>query len=116
MTNPDVPDGLYMVVSGRSGTTLHLDPFALVITERADTAGLTLEQSEIVRLCRQPIPPAELSARLEVPLGAVTILLADLADQGYVSLRAAGMPAHQAPADDRQLLEKLRVGLINLSV
>ncbi|GAB3719546.1 DUF742 domain-containing protein [Nocardiopsis nanhaiensis] len=133
--DPDVPDGLYMVVGGRSGTTLRLDPFALVVTERADTAGLSLEQADIVRICDRPIAPAELSARLGIPLGAVTILLADLVDQGYISLRSAGAsagpptdrsgpepqsaPAQSAPAspaDDRQLLEKLRVGLINLAL
>lgn len=114
--DPDVPDGLFMVVGGRSGTTLRLDPFALVVTERADTTGLSLEQTDIVRICDRPIAPAELGARLGIPLGAVTILLADLADRGHVVFRSAdrSRPAHASPADDRQLLEKLRVGLINL--
>ncbi|WP_249188181.1 DUF742 domain-containing protein [Nocardiopsis sp. MG754419] len=118
--DPDVPDGLFMVVGGRSGTTLRLDPFALVVTERADTAGLSLEQADIVRICDRPIAPAELGARLGIPLGAVTILLADLVDRGHIVLRSAGgragrsTPAPASPANDRQLLEKLRVGLINL--
>lgn len=120
--DPDVPDGLFMVVGGRSGTTLRLDPFALVVTERADTSGLSLEQADIVRICDRPIAPAELGARLGIPLGAVTILLADLVDQGYIVIRSADRPAKRAasgfasPADDRRLLEKLRVGLINLPV
>ncbi|MBR8744055.1 MarR family transcriptional regulator [Nocardiopsis sp. MG754419] len=120
MMDPDVPDGLFMVVGGRSGTTLRLDPFALVVTERADTAGLSLEQADIVRICDRPIAPAELGARLGIPLGAVTILLADLVDRGHIVLRSAGgragrsTPAPASPANDRQLLEKLRVGLINL--
>ncbi|MYR32474.1 DUF742 domain-containing protein [Nocardiopsis alba] len=122
MIDPDVPDGLFMVVGGRSGTTLRLDPFALVVTERADTSGLSLEQADIVRICDRPIAPAELGARLGIPLGAVTILLADLIDQGYIAIRSADRPAKRAasgfasPADDRRLLEKLRVGLINLPV
>ncbi len=120
--DPDVPDGLFMVVGGRSGTTLRLDPFALVVTERADTTGLSLEQADIVRICDRPIAPVELGARLGIPLGAVTILLADLADRGHVVIRSAdesahrSAPAHASPADDRQLLEKLRVGLINLQI
>jgi hypothetical protein len=120
--DPDVPDSLFMVVGGRSGTTLRLDPFALVVTERADTTGLALEQADIVRICDRPIAPAELGARLGIPLGAVTILLADLADRGYVVIRSADGPADRStsaqasPADDSQLLEKLRVGLINLSL
>ncbi|WP_026117358.1 DUF742 domain-containing protein [Nocardiopsis alkaliphila] len=124
MIDPDVPDGLYMIVGGRSGTSLRLDPFTLVVTERSDTTGLTLEQADIVRLCERPITPAEISACLTIPLGAVTILLADLIDQGHVSLRSVGRPtrrsadpsAFSSPADDRQLLEKLRVGLINLAL
>lgn len=120
MMDPDVPDNLYMVVSGRSGTTLRPDPFSLVITERADTSELALEQADIVRICDRPISPAELGARLGIPLGAVTILLADLLDRGHITLRAAGalgpLETSVPPADDRRLLEKLRVGLINLSV
>lgn len=122
--DPDVPDGLYMVVGGRTGTSIRLDPFTLVVTERADTAGLPLEQADIVRLCDRPISPAELGACLSIPLGAVTILLADLIDQGHVGLRSAGAPeprsadplVPRSPAHDRQLLEKLRVGLINLAL
>ncbi|WP_017573467.1 DUF742 domain-containing protein [Nocardiopsis halotolerans] len=47
------------------------------------------EQQAIVRLCRRPISVAEISARLDIPLTVVRVLLGDLLAEGDVRTRAA---------------------------
>lgn len=46
------------------------------------------EHRAIIRLCRKPISVAEISARLDIPLTVVRVLLGDLLADGYVRTRA----------------------------
>ena len=46
------------------------------------------ERQEILDLCRRPISVAEVSARLDIPLTVVRVLLGDLIAQGDVRTRA----------------------------
>jgi len=74
-------------------------------------AGLTAEHAAIIRLCQYPLSVAELSARLNLPLGPVRILLGGLLDRGLL-LVCGSHPAGPAPSD--HVLKAVRNGLLSL--
>jgi len=82
----------YALIGGR---TRHAgEKFDLVATVRAthkeisDPAALSPEQVWALDLSRRATTVAELASELNLPLGVVQILLADLRDAGYVVIRA----------------------------
>lgn len=62
--------------------TPHSGPGA--VNERV--RGLTFEHARIVEICRQPTSIAEVAAKLGVPLGVATVLVADLVGQDRLSV------------------------------
>ena len=68
----------------------------------------TPETRRIVELCAEPMPLAELAARLLLPIGVVRVLVADLATS--VGSVTVGAPVHEAATDVR-LLERLLDGI-----
>lgn len=87
----------YAVTSGRtrpSGAVI--DMVALVSAlRRVSLADLAPEQEaklgpehrRLLDCCRRPVAVADLAADLDLPLGVVRILVADLREQGLVSVR-----------------------------
>ncbi len=82
----------YALIGGR---TRHAgEMFDLVATVRAthkeisDPAALSPEQMLALGLSRRATTVADLASELNLPLGVVRILLADLRDAGYVVIRA----------------------------
>ena len=82
----------YALIGGR---TRHAgEMFDLVATVRAthkeisDPAALSPEQMLALDLSRRATTVADLTSELNLPLGVVRILLADLRDAGYVVIRA----------------------------
>ena len=82
----------YALIGGR---TRHAgEMFDLVATVRAthkeisDPAALSPEQMLALDLSRRATTVADLASELNLPLGVVRILLADLRDAGYVVIRA----------------------------
>jgi hypothetical protein len=82
----------YALIGGR---TRHAgENFDLVATVRAthkeisDPAALSPEQVWALDLSRRSTTVADLASELNLPLGVVRILLADLRDAGYVVIRA----------------------------
>ena len=82
----------YALIGGR---TRHAgEMFDLVATVRAthkeisDPAALSPEQVLALDLSRRATTVADLASELNLPLGVVRILLADLRDAGYVVIRA----------------------------
>ncbi len=74
---------------------------------------LTPEGRKIVTLCRDLLSVAEISSRLEVPLGVAQVLIADLAVEGRVTLhRPHGNGSGDRP--DLALLERVLSGLRTL--
>ena len=75
--------------------------------ERSST--LTVEQRSIAALCRDILSIAEISARLDLPLGVIRVLVGDMADErpGH------GPPARPGAGDrpDLALLERVLYGL-----
>lgn len=64
-------------------------------------APLRFERRAIVRRCHQPCSLAEVASSLRLPLGVVTVLVADLLDEGLLD---------QAPSDELPIdvLERIR--------
>jgi hypothetical protein len=49
--------------------------------------GFGPEHAAILRLCHRPLSVAEVSAKLNLPVGTVRVLLGDLLEQGFIDLR-----------------------------
>jgi hypothetical protein len=82
----------YALIGGR---TRHSGAkFDLVATVRAtrkeitDPAALSPEQMWALSLSRRPTTVADLASELNLPLGVVRILLADLRDGGFIVIRS----------------------------
>ena len=79
-------------------------------TSLGESAGLSLnaEQQSIAMLCRDVLSVAEVSARLDIPLGVARVLVADMADEGLVIVHR---PASPGDRPDLALLERVLYGL-----
>ena len=64
----------------------------------------------IVALCAEPQSVAEVSARLDLPLGVVRVLVADLVSAGHLLPRTT-ISAHTSPDERRALIERTLSGL-----
>jgi hypothetical protein len=79
-------------------------------TESVDMILLEPEQIDVLRLCRQPVPVADLASDLDLPLGVVRILLSDMRERGLITIRAPG----RARLTDPQLLKDVADALRRL--
>jgi hypothetical protein len=70
---------------------------------------LTVEQRAIAALCRDILSIAEVSARLDLPLGVTRVLVGDMADSGLVLVHRPTVTAADRP--DLALLERVLYGL-----
>ncbi|HEX3212583.1 MAG TPA: DUF742 domain-containing protein [Actinomycetota bacterium] len=70
---------------------------------------LTVEQRAIAALCRDILSIAEISARLDLPLGVTRVLVGDMADGGLVMVHRPTQTAGERP--DLALLERVLYGL-----
>jgi hypothetical protein len=70
-----------------------------------------VERRAIVALCRDLLSIAEVSARLDLPLGVARILIGDMADQGFLILHR---PASVGDRPDLALLQRVLYGLNKL--
>jgi Protein of unknown function (DUF742) len=68
------------------------------------------EHRQILRLSQQPASVADLASDLDLPLGVVRILLADLRERGLIRIRQPGPAAHS----DLQTLQEVADGLRKL--
>jgi hypothetical protein len=58
-------------------------------------SNLGFERRSIVRLCRDVQSIAEISMRLQLPLGVTRALVGDLADEGLVTVYGSAQAADQ---------------------
>lgn len=104
----------YALTGGRTrpiGETFDL--LALVTTantQSVDTILLEPEQIDVMRLCRQPTPVADLASDLDLPLGVVRILLSDMRERGLITIR----PPARTRLTDPQLLKDVADALRRL--
>jgi hypothetical protein len=86
------------------------DLLALVYAARgvlADQADLEPEQVSILRRSQAPVSVADLAADLDLPLGVIKILVADLRERGLATVRG---PA-KATLTDAKILRDVAEGL-----
>jgi hypothetical protein len=104
----------YAVTGGRTRSSqLGLDLITLVVALRT-TAEVDLqpEYAKVLQMCQQPISVAEVSAKVDLPLQVVKVVLSDLITQGVVIFRSAINPAHEAPS--QQVLQAVLDGIRRL--
>jgi hypothetical protein len=105
----------YALTRGRTrpkGETIDL--IALVTAVRGaevDPVGLDPEHLALLQLCRLPASVADLAADLDLPLGVIQILLADLRARSLISVHHPTPPA-QLP--DQRILREVADGLRRL--
>jgi len=125
MAERDEPTGAlvrpYAVTRGRTRPTLEIAIEALIeTTVRGRTAGSRpgnnhgQEQQYIATLCDGRVQSlAEIAARLHLPLGVARVLIADMADDGLVSVHEpASLDDNEAVGTE--LLERVLSGLRRL--
>lgn len=101
------------------GRTRHsgeaFDLVATVIATRtriADAGGLGPEHFSVLQLARVPTTVVDIASDVDLPLGVVRILLADLRELGLVMIQApVSMKTHQV---DRETLREVLHGLRGL--
>jgi hypothetical protein len=101
----------YYMTGGRGRPTqVDLEIEALVsTTAMGDRAPkLTVEQRAILALCRDLLSVAEVSARLDLPLGVTRVLIGDMASAGLVILHR---PTNVGDRPDLALLQRVLYGL-----
>jgi Protein of unknown function (DUF742) len=100
----------YAMTGGRTTAHTELEIEALVSTTSAGERSpkLTVEQRAIAALCRDILSIAEISARLDLPLGVTRVLVGDMADEGMVMVHR---PTHAGDRPDLALLERVLYGL-----
>lgn len=75
-------------------------------------AGLSREQRSIAELCQEIVSVAEISARLDLPLGVTRVIVGDMALEGLLWLYR---PQNTVAHSDLALLERVLQGLKNFS-
>ncbi len=104
---------LYAVTQGRTrpAGAARLDLISVVVTtnqEPPDSFRCGPEHSRILDLCRRPTTVADLACDIDLPLGIVRVLLADLMHQDLIKVEG---PPPQTIITDERLLRKVLDGL-----
>jgi hypothetical protein len=75
----------------------------------ADRLRLEPEHLRLLARCRRPVTVVELTAELDLPIGVVRVLLADLTDRGLARVRTPASSGHaRDEAVLRMVLDELR--------
>lgn len=104
----------YTLTSGRTDTTVHLPLEAPVHTlERTSTRyrwPANDIRGRIIRLCLQDPSVAEISARLDIPLGVARVLVGDLVTAGYLEVQTT-LTERSTQDERRELIGRTIRGL-----
>lgn len=103
----------YAVTNGRTRADRYdLDLITLVIAVDPHTHARLVapEHARVLHECAQPSSVAEVSARLDLPLGVAKILISDLIERSYMVFRSSWRPA----APDLDMMRKVLDGIRNL--
>lgn len=103
----------FFLAGGRARPTRHdLELISLVVaTTRDARTELGPEHAEIVRLCQQPQSVAEVSAKIDLPIVVVKVMLSDLIERGYLVFRS---PPTTTDIPSPQLLQAVLDGIRRL--
>jgi hypothetical protein len=84
-----------------------LDMVRAVHGATRELSRLAPEQAELLQRCQMPAPLAELAAGLDLPVGVIRVLVADLRERGLVTLHRA----QPAGLNDLKILQEVVDGL-----
>jgi hypothetical protein len=102
----------YTLTGGRARTTARLDLVTYVVATRATrdrNRFLTPEQRRILKEARQPTSVAEMASHLDLALGVVRVMLADLLAEGLIALSEPDIaPGHPDTATLEAVIHVLR--------
>jgi uncharacterized protein DUF742 len=105
----------YALTRGRTRPSgERLDLIAIITAVRGthpDPMGLDPEHLALLRLCRLPTSVADLAADLDLPVGVVRILLADLRERSLINVHN---PIPPARLPDPRILKEVADGLRRL--
>jgi hypothetical protein len=104
----------YALTGGRtrpSGESFDLIALVSVIGGLSpEPAGLEPEHVQVLRRCRRPTSVADLASDLDLPLGVIQILLADMRERGLILIH----PAVRSRLTDPRILKQVVDGLRRL--
>ncbi len=112
--HPETPVRLvrpYAMTGGRTRSSyadLEMETLVSTTSRGESSSDLSLERRSIALLCRDILSIAEISARLDLPLGVTRVLVGDMADEGLVHVHR---PAQAGERPDLALLERVLYGL-----
>ncbi|SOD87817.1 DUF742 domain-containing protein [Streptomyces sp. Ag109_G2-15] len=109
--NPRYPERLYTIAGSADGGRAELDLVTLIVARSAPPPSASPEEAAVLRLCGAPLSVAELSAYLNLPFSAMTVLITELITTELVQARA---PIVRKALPDRSLLEAVMHGLQRL--
>jgi Protein of unknown function (DUF742) len=101
----------YAITGGRirdDQDELEVETLVTTTSLGVTSPGLNFEWRTIALLCRDVLSLAEISAKLQLPLGVIRLLVADMSDQGLVDVHR---PAAPGDRPDLALLERVLYGL-----
>ena len=101
----------YYMTGGRARPTqddLEIEALVSTTAQGERSPKLTVEQRAIIALCRDLLSVAEVSARLDLPLGVTRVLIGDMATAGLVILHR---PTSVGDRPDLALLQRVLYGL-----
>ena len=95
----------YALTGGRTRASGETFDLLAIVTASVDGRSLDRmflepEHVHVLRLCRGPVPVADLASDLDLPLGVVRILLSDMRERGLITI---GKPARSGLTDPRVL-------------
>jgi hypothetical protein len=97
----------YALTQGRTRPNRHVfDMISMVAAASTDPPAaedLTPEHTAILDVSKRPLSIAELAARLNLPMGVISVLAGDLLDRGFIVVRKP--PSGDRPPDERVLKE-----------
>ncbi|MGW2746330.1 DUF742 domain-containing protein [Streptomyces sp. NPDC001450] len=108
---PGNPERLYAIADTADGSRAELDLVTLIVARSAPPPSASPEEAAVIQLCTAPLSVAELSAYLNLPFSAMTVLITELITNELVQARA---PIVRKALPDRSLLEAVMHGLQRL--
>jgi hypothetical protein len=103
----------YTLTAGRTGSAVHLPleaPIEALESARYHRWQPNDVRGEIVALCSGSPSVAEISARLDLPLGVARVLVGDLVISGYLRVHAT-LDEHSTAEERRELIGRTLRGL-----
>jgi hypothetical protein len=101
----------YYMTGGRARPAqndLEIEALVSTTAQGERSPKLTVEQRAIIALCRDLLSIAEVSARLDLPLGVARVVIGDMAAKGLVILHR---PTTVGDRPDLALLQRVLYGL-----